>query len=310
MKGVRGYILALLSSSTFGTIPLFTLPVLDEGMGVPSVLFYRMFFAASTLGTFLLFAKVSIRIGRTQVPALFGVSGLCYALTSLFLLMSYRYLSSGIATTIHYLYPVTVALLMIFFCGERFSGRLMSSMLLSLCGVALLSWTNNGNVSVPGLLWVLASVVTYAVYIVSLNRQAFRPVDSRVLTFYVLFFSALLFAANALLSGGIEPIRDWRTGFNLFMLGFVCTVVSNLTLVLAVKSIGATLSAVLGTMEPLTAVFIGVLYFQEPFSWRLAAGVALVLAAVLLVILRDRKAVDPVPETAGSKVLVRSARKK
>lgn len=225
-----------------------------------------------------------MRLNLRQALALFAFAGPCYAFTSLLLLLSYQYMGSGVATTIHFLYPVTVSLIMILFFRERFSLILFFAMIASMTGVVLLSWRPETSMNYYGLTLVLGSVFTYAAYIVALNRSRIRHIQPLALTFYVLLCSTVIFAFNAQLNGGIQTIHKWDTGLNLLMLGVICTVISNLTLVLAVKKTGATIAAALGTMEPLTAVTIGVLYFNETFSLSLLIGVITILIAVLLII--------------------------
>lgn len=284
MNNLKGYLLAIVSSATFGTIPLFTLPLMEAGLPVSSILFYRMLFATMMLGGYISIRPRKMRLTRHQFIMIFGLGGIAYAFTSFFLFWSYSYIGSGVATTIHYLYPVTVSLAMILFFKEKPAIALFLSMVLSLAGVALLSFNSEEPVSIFGLILVLASVVMYAVYIVALNRPSLGLVGSLPLTFYVLVCSTLVFAVNAQFDGGIQPIPDWPSAFNLFMLGVVCTVVSNFTLIVAVKNIGATLTAALGTMEPLTAVCIGAFYFDESFTMRMILGISLILLAVLIVI--------------------------
>lgn len=285
MKNLKGYLVAIVSSATFGMIPLFTLPVMATGMRVSSLLFYRMFFATVTLGfCFLFFRPGSMKLTRKQLLLTVLIGGGCYVCTSSFLFLSYHYLGSGIATTIHFLYPVVVSLIMMLFFRERPSVVLFLSMFFSLAGVFLLSYSGESAIHIKGLALVLLSVLSYSTYIVSLNKTALKNCSSLPLTFYVLLSSTVLFALNAQFDGGIQPITGFYQVFNLFMLGVVCTIISNLALIVAVKNVGPTITAALGTMEPLTAVSIGVLYFSEPVSWRLLLGVAIIVAAVLLVI--------------------------
>jgi drug/metabolite transporter (DMT)-like permease len=88
------------------------------------------------------------------------------------------------------------------------------------------------------------------------------------------------------LTGGLEPIPSTTAMFNLVMLTLVPTIISNLTLVYSIKSIGSTLTSVLGALEPVTAVCVGVYAFGEPFTAGIAFGVALIIAAVTIIILK------------------------
>ena len=107
-------LLAMISSSTFGLIPLFALPAMQEGVGLDSVLFYRFAISAVVVGAYLLLRRVDLRITLKEFGTMVLLGG-AYASTSLFLTASYLYIPSGVATTIHFLYPVLVTAIMIAF---------------------------------------------------------------------------------------------------------------------------------------------------------------------------------------------------
>lgn len=162
----------------------------------------------------------------------------------------------------------------------------MLAICLAICGVARLS-INEGEMklSVLGVFIVLLSAVGYALYITTVNKSRIHNMTGRKLTFYVFIVSTFLFAIKASTNEGIQPIPDAMSVVNLILLAIVPTVISNITLVLAVHNIGGTLTAVLGAMEPVTAVFVGVLIFGEPFTFNLAVGILLIIIAVTMIIL-------------------------
>lgn len=281
----KGIAYALISSSTFGLIPLFAVPILMMGtMSGPSILFYRFGLAALFIGLIGLVQGKNFRIDFKQGTKL-TVLGWFYAATAMWLLESYSMIPSGVATTIHFLYPVLVTLIMVTFFKEPKSVWIFGAAIVSIAGVALLNWTG-GEVNYEGIATVLITVVTYAVYIVGVNKSGVDKMDPIPLTFYVLLSGALMFAAFAEMTTGIEPIKDWNTGLNLALLALVPTVVSDLTLVMAVKRVGSTVTSVLGSMEPLVAVLVGILYFGEPFGLKSALGLILIIGAVIVVILK------------------------
>ena len=290
MKNIKGIAYALISSSTFGLIPLFSIPVLASGaMGVPSLLFYRFAFATAAIAVAGLALKRNFKINPAVLVKV-SVLGIFYASTSMGLTMSYQYISSGAATTIHFLYPILVTAIMIAFFGEKASRTLIVASVLSIIGVALLSQGEGEGVEPKGLLLVLMTVVTYATYIVGVNKSGVESTDPVILTFYVFVASTALFAAYAWGTGGtIEPIKDCTTMWHIVLLALLPTVISDFTLILAIKYVGSTVTAILGSMEPLTAVLVGVFYFSESFSIKTAAGLALVLFAVTMVVRRSSR---------------------
>lgn len=284
-KSIRGLIYAVVSSATFGLVPLFAIPALKAGVSVNSVVSYRFAISALLVGLVLLARRESFRIAKRQLPVIAGFAFL-YAATSILLTQSYLYIPSGLATTLHFLYPVLVTILMVTFFKERLSIPVVVATLLALGGIYLLSGNNGSEVNPTGMALALTTVLTYASYIVGLNRSSIGRIDSLKLTFYILSTGNLFFLANLLVRGeGLAPIPSWETGLDLFLLALIPTFVSNLTLILAVKHIGSTTTAVLGCMEPLTAVVMGILFLGESCSPIQALGIGIILVAVTTVIM-------------------------
>ena len=194
---------------------------------------------------------------------------------------------SGVATTIQFLYPVMVMLLMIAFFHEQFSMITACSIVLAVAGVALLSIGGDSSrpVTLLGVGMMLLSGFCNALYITGIHVAGIRNMNGLVMTFYVLFFGAAFAFVNAVGTGTFQPLSSWWEFMMAALLAVITAVLSNLTLVLAVQRIGSTLTSVLGVMEPLTAVFVGILVFKEPFTPALVGGVILISSSVTLVML-------------------------
>lgn len=293
MSQLKGLLYGIISSSTFGLIPLFALPVLHDGMGLNSVMFYRFGLSALVLGLWLILRGRDLRITLKEFGALFGL-GLFYALTALLLTTAYLYIPSGIATTIHFLYPVVVTAVMILFFKDRVSLPVVIATFMAIAGVWLLgSGEGGGAVSLKGLLLVLTTVATYALYIVGVNKSRVHQMDGLKMTFYVLLCCTIIFAINLLIRGEmLDPIADVKTGIYLLLLALIPTLISDFTLILSVQHVGSTTTAVLGCMEPLTAVAMGVIFLHEDLGPAQFGGMIVILAAVSIIILAGSKEVS------------------
>ncbi len=281
-----GFFLGLFSSATFGLIPLFTLPLIRDGLSPASALFYRFLIASLTLGGVLVARRECFRAGVRDLCKLAGMSFM-YTAAALLLFYGLNHMPSGIATTIQFLYPVMVMLIMILFFHEQFSAITACSVALAISGVALLSAGGGAQtpVTMLGVGMMLLSALCNALYIAGIHVAGIRSMNGLVLTFYVLLFGAVFTFLNAVGTGTFQPLSSWRELMMATLLAVITAVLSNLTLVLAVQRIGSTLTSVLGVLEPLTAVFVGILVFEEPFTPALAGGVLLILASVVLVML-------------------------
>lgn len=283
---IKGVIYAVVSSMTFGLIPLFTVPLLMGGVGAQTLLFYRFLFAALILFMMVWIKRVDVKLRFSQLRIVFALSVL-YALTAILLIESYKVIPSGIATTIHFLYPLAVTLVMSWFYGEATSSVTYIALVVSVVGVLLLAWGSHdgGNFRI-GVLLALCTVVTYALYIVWVMKSRASQIEPLVLTLYVLLICAMLFFVYAIVTSGIEPIHSFVEWRDLLMVALLCTVLSDYTLVLAIKNIGSTMTSILGSMEPMTAVIVGVVYFGERFDMVSIAGVILIIFAVVMVIVQ------------------------
>lgn len=293
MRNFTGAIYAIISSATFGLVPLFSIPLLHAGMAPPTILFYRMTLSALMIGLIALVARRKLTITGRDALAL-GLLSLAYAGTALGLLRSYDYIPSGVATTVNFLYPLVVTIVMALFFREKSSIWVGVAVFISLVGVALLSWGDAGhNAPLRGILYAASTVFTYAVYIVGMMKSRVARIEPLAVTFYVMCFSAGIFLVYATASTGLEIVSSWDQWRNLLLLALLPTVLSNLTLVLAVNAIGSTMTSILGSMEPLTAVLIGVAHFGETFDLDSGAGLILVLTAVIIVILQSKRPQTP-----------------
>lgn len=294
MERLKGILYAALSSSTFGLAPLFTLLLLAGGYSPFEVLSYRWGVAALFLVVLGLLAGRSFRLTRAEFLTVFLLS-LFRAATSLSLVIAYQHIASGVASTIHFMYPLAVALVMMCLFRERGSVWVFAAIGMSIVGAVLLS---SGNIDFTqgdttlGIVSATVSVVSYGGYIVGVRKSRAVGIDSTVLTCYVMGLGALYFILGGLFTGGIRLETGGLTWLYILGLALPATAVSNMTLVQAIKRIGPTLTSIFGAMEPLTAVVIGVAVFGEPFTGRGAAGMLLIVAAVSIVILRSDRTKD------------------
>lgn len=291
MNRIKGILYAAVSSSTFGLAPFFSITLLLAGFSAFEVLSYRWGVASVVLIAFGLLSGCNFRLTRKDFGVVFLLS-LLRAVTSFSLIIAYQNIASGVASTIHFMYPLAVALAMMFFFQERKSLLVMLAVLMSLLGAALLSMgeldAKNGN-TIVGLVAACVSVFSYAGYIIGVRTTRAVQINSTVLTCYVMGLGALFYLIGAFSTSGIQWVTDGYTWLIILGLALPATAISNITLVHAIKYAGPTLTSILGAMEPLTAVVIGVFVFKELFTVNSAVGILLILIAVSIVVFRRQK---------------------
>ncbi len=280
----KGYILGSIAAASYGMNPLFALPLYKAGMNPDSVLFFRYLFAIPLLGIMIKARGRTFKIQRKETFPLI-IMGLLVALSSLTLFLSYNYMAAGIASTLLFVYPIMVALIMAMVFKEKLTLQTIVCMLLALGGIGLLYESEDGStLSLIGTLLVFASSLSYAIYIVGINQTSLKNVATLKVTFYVLLFGLSLFVARLLYSGVLNTPDQWYLWANLLALAVFPTAISFLCTTGAIQYIGSTPTAILGALEPVTAIFFGIAVFGESLTVRESFGLVMIIVAVTFVI--------------------------
>ncbi len=291
-RKTKGVMLGIAGTCAYGTNPLFALPLYKLGFGVNSVLFYRYLFALILYGLWVTVVKKhSLKISGRQALFLIPL-GVIFSMSSLTLFMSYNYIGAGIASTILFIYPIMVAIIMSVFFKEKLSMRTIGAIVLTTAGISMFYEGKNGEtLNMYGFFLVMMSALSYALYMVALKKlPALHHIPYTTLTFYVMLFGIFVFAFN--LATGTEHIARLDTPFIwgcVLGVALFPTIVSLETMTITIKLIGPTLSAILGALEPVTAVVISVVLFGEAMTLKIATGIVLILSAVFLIVWKGKK---------------------
>ncbi|MBO7083011.1 MAG: EamA family transporter [Bacteroidales bacterium] len=289
-KGLHwGYIAGIVSGITYGMNPLFGVPVINKGLDVNSLLLYRYGMATLLMLAFMLLTRRQIRISWKQF-GLMTILGVLFTGCSITLFEAYKYIPSGIATSILYVYPIMVALIMMFF--RQFpTWQTWVSIFAGVAGAVLLSLKGGGGfIDWKGIALVVASGLCYTLFIVIVNlSKQVKAIPNLTLTFYCFFIGSLMLFALSGFGVKLNPVPDAISWLNVLGLAVLPTAVATITLAAATKAVGATKTSVLGILEPLTAIFVGTIVFHEAFTFNVAIGVVLILFAILFMILTEKK---------------------
>ena len=267
----KGLVCGAVAAATYGMNPLFTLPLYHAGMTPDSVLFYRYAFALPILAAMIRLRGQDFSLRRCEMLPLVAM-GLLFSASSLFLYMSYNYMDAGIASTILFVYPILVALIMALGFRERITPLTIFCIALAVLGIGLLYEGDGQTLSLTGVTLVLLSSLSYAVK----------------LTFYALLFGLAIYVVRLDFLTGLQAVPSWYLWGNVLALAALPTAVSLLCTTQAIHYIGSTPTAILGALEPVTAVFFGVVIFHEELTARLGLGIALILVAVTLIVAGGR----------------------
>lgn len=290
-NAIIGYPAGVITGVTYGLNPLFAVPLMKNGAAIASILFFRYIFAVMILGAFLLFGKQSFKVSWRQAGVLL-LLGVLFTSSSLSLFESYNYIASGLATTLVFLYPVLVAIIMVFLRVVP-SWPVWLAIAATFVGVIIMTQSDASQTINPiGVALSIASALFYALFIIIINRsKAIANISNTLLTFYALAVGAVIFLCKIVYSdipitAGIESGSDW---LNIVWLALLPTIVSTTTLAIATRNIGATKASVLGVFEPITAILVGTLMFGEPLTANIIIGISIAIVAVTFMILVTKR---------------------
>ena len=295
-NAIIGYPAGVITGITYGLNPLFAVPLMKDGASIESILFFRYAIAVLLLGAFLLLRKQSFKVSWKQAgvkqAGVLLVLGLLYTTSSLTLFEAYKYIASGLATTIVFLYPVLVAIIMVFLRVVP-SWPVWLSIVLTFAGVVIMTQGDSSQAVHPvGLLLSFASALVYALFIVIINRsKVIGNISNSLLTFYALSVGTLVFWGKIALSGAgiMTGLTGHLAWLNLVGLAVLPTIVSTATLAVATRNIGATKASVLGVFEPVTAILVGTLVFGEALTTNIVVGILISMVAITFMIAMTKR---------------------
>lgn len=290
---INGIFYAVISSMSFGFSPLFSLALITAGLTDFDILSYRWLIAGLVLMIYAFCKKKSLRLNSFDEAWKIILLSALRALTSVTLLIGYINISSGIAATLNFMYPVIVTLSMVIFFGERRSMVDYLAIAASIFGVYLLasgeSIVAHGGNTKLGLICSLVSAFSFAAYYIVMKQVKADKIEVVKFTTWVMMLSAVYFIICAFIfNGKLTLLTDMRSWLNALGLGLWATMVSNITGVKGIRRIGPTMTSILGALQPVTAVILGVLFLGEHLYMRSLIGISIILVAVCIIVLHQK----------------------
>ena len=285
LNNLEGYILAAVAAAAYGTNPAFAIPLYEQGMNPNSVLLFRYLLGLPIIAFIMKKRNITFMLRKDELPQVV-ILGILMALSSLTLFESYKYMNSGIASTLLFVYPIMVAVLMIFIFHEKF--KISVGLCLAIMSVGLfllMKPQGDSSLSLIGVLLVMLSAGTYAVYIILVNvSKTVKNIPTTKLLFYVLLTGTVLYIIMIPL--GVELTYPTRNAgwWSLIALAIIPTVISLACTTRAIQLIGSTPTAIFGALEPVSAVILSVTFLNQTITAReIIGGVLIILATTIVV---------------------------
>lgn len=302
----KGTLMILLSAIFFGLMPFFALKTYAEGFSVDNLLLYRYSFAFILIGLFCLIRKITLTINQKQFLLILFLAFVGTMLTTYTLFLSYRYISSGLASTLHFVYPIVTISFAAIIYKERFTVRKTTALLLSVTGIALLSVGTESNINLTGFVWAIVSGFLYAIYILGMASEELKKLPPLTIAFWIFGITTLLFFAKSLLTNQLNTHFTPTSLFYTLNLAVWSTFFAVVLFYKGMKYTGPGTASLLSTLEPLTGVFVGIFVFNEKMDVKSSLAILLILTSVLIVVQIKKKRQHHLIQKLRHKVLKRA----
>lgn len=293
----KGIFYTIISASCFGLTPLLCKFANEAGASAETLVFLRNLLVIPVLFIILKVKKIDLKLEKKQIWQSFLVGVFGMTATALLLYNAYNYLPVGTVTTVHFLYPVFVALIGLIFFKEKIPALKAIVLTIATCGVFFFLETGGTNLStsdlILGLVLSLASGATYAFYMAGVERFGLNKINSYKLTFYLAIYSCIVMFIYAVAVDSFTVFEMQPIGFvYAFFIAMGTSFIAVYTLQLGIKYLGASTAAIFCMFEPVTAVLGGWLILGESLSLMKIIGCVVILGSVTLLTVLDKKNED------------------
>lgn len=289
MKKGFGFLAVIVSAIIFGCLPLIAKVIYSNGGNPFSVIFYRFFLPLPLLWVLSeRLEKNNMKITKEELKQLIIVSLCGYGITALLVFSSYNYISTGVATTLHFTYPIFVTLGITIVYKEK--PDFLKIICIILCTIGVILFLNDVKVdNMLGIVLSLLSGVTYAFYILYIDKSILKNLNTFKLTFYLgLISSIFIFIISVATKQFVFKLTPVGWGATI-ILSIVASVVGFSLFNFGIKTVGSQNASIFSTFEPITSVIIGIFVFNEPFNLQILIGGILIIASVLITVYSENR---------------------
>lgn len=284
MNKTKGLTFGILAGFIYGFTPILGKLSYLEGSNPLSLTFYRNFLSIPFFFIMLKYNKIPFKVEKNEFKKL-SLLGLFVTMTALTLYASYNYISVGMSTTIHYIYPVLVTIACIVFFKDKIAKDKIISLLLSTIGIALFF---EGEINMTGMLLSFLSSIFFAGYLLYTDKIKLSIFPFKI-TFYIAVFSSFYLFIFGIVSRSLTYKISFIGWFYTVLVAVFASFLANTFVALAVKNIGPTVTSIVGMLEPITSIVMGILFLNEPLTTKNIIACTLILIGVLIVTLSKDK---------------------
>lgn len=276
----KGYIYTALSAIIFGLMPLLTKIIIARGATSLTIAFFRVFYVTIVLFFVLKIKKIDLHLEKRDWLSVILTSIFGSGLTIIILNESYNYVDTGIATSLHFLYPLFVAVLCCFFYGEKIKKKQIISLSFALVGI--ICFMSKGNGSLFGYFLAIASGLTYAFYLVRMDKTGLVKMNALKLSFYLALFTTIeIFTINLFMQDVVFKMDAIAYGL-LLVLALSSSFLATVLLQKGVLLLGSTRASFICLLEPVTSMIVGILFLGEALTLNKGlGGLAIIISLII-----------------------------
>ncbi|MBE6081665.1 DMT family transporter [Acidilutibacter cellobiosedens] len=285
----KGIFFIVIASFLLGSIPLFAKVAFKGGLNSFTTLTLRFLGAAVILFIYIKKHGYSLKINRKQFLFIMLMGSAGYFLTSAFLFNSYKYISTGLATILSFVYPIVVNLFSIVIYKEKVNFRKGLALVLSIIGIYLLVENKSGVMNIKGVLLALSGGFAYAFYILMGANKDLKDINSFILIFYVTLVASLCAFTFSTITGQFHLYINLYSVVGALFLSLACTAIPLILFLMAVRCIGPSEASILNTLEPLVSIIIGAIILKEKIGLGMVIGTFLVILSIIIIAMMDKE---------------------
>lgn len=276
----KGYIYTALNAIIFGLMPLLTKIIIARGATSLTIAFFRVFYVTIVLFFVLKIKKIDLHLEKRDLLSVILTSIFGSGLTIIILNESYNHVDTGIATSLHFLYPLFVAILCCFFYGEKIKKKQILSLSFALVGI--ICFMSKGNGSLFGYFLAIASGLTYAFYLVKMDKSGLVKMNALKLSFYLALFTTIeIFTMNLFMQDVVFKM-DVLSYTLLLVLALSSSFLATVLLQKGVLLLGSTRASFICLLEPVTSMIVGILWLNEALTFNKGlGGLAIIISLII-----------------------------
>ena len=277
----RGKLFLVISAFFYGVLPILASIAYRGGINGVTLSFLRSSMSVPILYIMIKADKKSLKLTRKQIKSIITLAVIGGALPIVLLYLSYNYIPTGLATTLHFIYPLVIVLVSAILYHERMSRLTLCSVLLVTIGIFMFS-DISVKVSKVGIILALLSGIFYSFYVIYMDRTSLDRMDYTVLTFYVMLIMSIAILVFGLItriiSFSFSPL-SWSFGA---IISLITTLGAMPLLQIGIRYEGASTAGIISTVEPITTIILGAAFLGEIVGTGQIIGGALIIFGVLL----------------------------